>query len=406
MKITKMEIPVRDLYEGYINDEESGVFAYDGKLCCRPPYQREFCYKDKQRDAVINSVRNGFPLNTMYWAVTPDGYELLDGQQRTLSLMEYIDGSFSINFQYFFNLTPQEQDEILDYKLDIYVCDGTDAEKLEWFEVINTVGERLTQQELRNAVYTGPWLIDAKRYFSKTGCPAFKIADDLMSGSAIRQDYLESVLEWIANAENTVIEQYMANHQHDTSAIDVWTYFQKIVDWVRHTFPVKRSIMKGVEWGVLYNKYHANKYDADVLEAKIVELLACKEVTKQKGVYEYVLGGDASILSVRTFDDRDKQRRFAEVGGVCECCGKTIPDVKSAHADHIVPWSKGGETVYSNLRILCVDCNIKKSNEDAAYAQAVANQPAADFNIIDISSDDTDSVANPDSYGIPGFIHQ
>ena len=396
MQITKREIPVRDLYEGYDNDEENGVYAYDGKLCCRPPFQREFCYKDKQRDAVIKSVQNGFPLNTMYWAVTKGGnYELLDGQQRTLSLLEYIDGAFSIDFKYFFNLSETEQDAILDYKLDIYICDGTDAEKLEWFKVINTVGERLTNQELLNAVYAGQWLTDAKKYFSKTNCPASNLAADLMAGAPIRQDYLETVLGWIADAtlldpndpdsRKMQAEEYMAKHQGDKSAIALWTYFQQVVDWVRCTFPTKRPIMKGVEWGLLYNKlynkYHDVNLNADALENDIRRLLADKDVTNQKGIYPYLLSGDEKFLNIRAFDPRDKQRKYNEQNGICPLCGGHF-ELTKMDGDHILPWRLGGKTEYDNLRMLCIKCN--RSHNDYKVLREAVSAEQVDPNLLAI----------------------
>src|SRR5437762_7087233 len=192
MKIELQEIPVRKLTDGFADNAEQGVIAYGGKLDIRPPYQREFIYKDKQRDAVIDTVRKHYPLNVMYWAVREDGhFEVIDGQQRTLSVCQYVNGDFSIEGLAFHNLQDDQQQQILDYKLMIYFCSGTDSERLEWFKTINIAGEELTEQELRNAVYAGPWTADAKRYFSKTNCAAFGLASKYLKGIAIRQDYLE-----------------------------------------------------------------------------------------------------------------------------------------------------------------------------------------------------------------------
>ena len=178
MKIEMNEIPIREIFKGYIDSEENGIVAYSGLLNIRPAFQREFVYDDKKRNEVINTVRKGFPLNVMYWVKTNNGgYELMDGQQRTLSICQYINGDFSINYQYFHNLTEEEKEQILDYPLMIYICEGNDKEKLDWFKIINIAGEKLTNQELRNAIYTGTWLSDAKKYFSKSGCPAYQIGN-------------------------------------------------------------------------------------------------------------------------------------------------------------------------------------------------------------------------------------
>src|SRR3989344_3736986 len=196
------KICIRDLVEGYKDDGENGVVGYHGQLNIRPAYQREFIYQPKQRDEVIQTVRKNFPLNTMYWVKTEDGnYELMDGQQRTVSVCQYVNGDFSVEWdgqpRGFVNLTREEKKQILDYELSIYICEGTDKERLDWFKIINIAGVKLTDQELRNAIYTGPWLTDAKRWFSKTGAPAGAIGDKLVSGAANRQEILEKSLKWI-----------------------------------------------------------------------------------------------------------------------------------------------------------------------------------------------------------------
>ena len=201
MKIELKEITVAQRAQGYEDNAELGVQAYSSKLDVRPPYQREFVYKPDQRDAVIDTVTHGFPLNVMYWAVRDDGgFEVIDGQQRTISLCQFVEGDFAVKvnstdqLRYFHNLHDDEKQKILEYKLMVYLCSGTDSEKLEWFKTINIAGEELTQQELRNAVYSGPFVSAAKPYFSKNGCPAYSIGSGYMSGSPIRQDYLETTI--------------------------------------------------------------------------------------------------------------------------------------------------------------------------------------------------------------------
>ncbi|MCK5537802.1 MAG: DUF262 domain-containing protein, partial [Bacteroidales bacterium] len=247
MNIELKEITVRELTNGYEDNEEAGVVGFNGKLDIRPPYQREFIYKDKQRDAVIDTITKEFPLNVMYWAVREDGnFEVIDGQQRTISICQYVNGDFAYMFRYFHNLSNDEQEQILGYKLMVYVCSGTDSEKLQWFKTINIAGEKLTEQELRNAVYAGSWVSDAKRYFSKNGCAAYGIGGDYLTGSAIRQEYFETAIKWISLGN---IETYMSKHQHDPNASALWRYFQDVISWVEATFPNKRKkFMKGIDW--------------------------------------------------------------------------------------------------------------------------------------------------------------
>ena len=363
MKIELHEIPIREVANGYKDSQESGVVAYGGLLDVRPAYQREFIYKDDKRNAVIDTVRKNFPLNVMYWVKTKQGtYEVLDGQQRTISVCQYINKDYSIDYQYFHNLTKEEQEQILDYKLMVYICEGTDKEQLDWFRVINIAGEKLTDQELRNAVYTGEWLTDAKRYFSKTSCPAYQIASKYLNGVANRQDYLQTALRWISAREGKVIEEYMSEHQHDSNANELWLYFKSVIDWVMILFPHYRKEMKGIEWGILYNKYHQNSYDRKVLEQKIVALIDDDDVGSIKGIYEYLFDGLEKHLSLRQFDDKTKKKVYQKQQGICAKCGKHF-QLEEMEADHIDPWHEGGKTVIENCQMLCKHCNRTKSGK-------------------------------------------
>lgn len=360
MTINLQQIKVSDIFNGYTDNGEEGVFAFGGNLTVRPAYQREFVYKDKQRDAVIDTVRKGFPLNIMYWVKTgEDQYELLDGQQRTISICQFLNGDFSFNFQYFKGLTKEEQQQILDYELQIYICEGTDKEKLEWFKVINTAGEPLTEQELLNAAYVGPWLSNAKEKFSKTTCPAYKIAKDYVKGSPIRQEYLETALDWISDGKT---QDYMAAHQFDANASELWVHFQNVINWVKIVFPNYRKEMKGLDWGRLYTKYHENTYDPQALEEEIKRLMIDDDVTKRGGIYEYLLGGEEKFLSIRTFTDSQKRKKYEEQEGICPVCGKHF-EIDEMEGDHIVAWKDGGKTEYGNLQMLCKHCNRTKSGK-------------------------------------------
>lgn len=362
MNIELHEIPVRDVVNGYVDSAENGVVGYGGKLNIRPAFQREFIYKDKQRDEVINTVMKGFPLNVMYWVKSDNGgYELLDGQQRTISIAQYVNGDFSVNHMGFDNLTDTEQEQILNYKLMIYICEGTDKEKLDWFKIINIAGEQLTAQELRNAIYTGEWLTEAKKYFSKNGCPAHAIASNYLKGTAIRQDYLETAIRWISAREGIEIEDYMAKHQHDPNCNELWLYFQNVITWVKVIFPKYRKEMKGLEWGVYYNKFSKNNYDPKNLEEKIAALMQDDDVTKKSGIYEYLLDGLEKHLSIRAFTQSMARAAYERQKGICPICGKHF-EITEMQADHITPWSKGGKTIAENCQMLCADCNRRKSN--------------------------------------------
>jgi hypothetical protein len=367
MKIELREITIKELSEGYQDNAEAGVVGYGGKLDIRPPYQREFIYQDKQRDAVIDTVRKDYPLNVMYWAVRKDGgFEVIDGQQRTISICQYVNGDFSINLSgnrlAFHNLQDDQQQQILNYKLMVYFCDGTDSEKLEWFKTINIAGVKLTDQELRNAVYAGPWTADAKRFFSKTGCPAYALASAYMQGSPIRQEYLETAIAWKAAQDGVpTIEDFMSIHQHDANAVALWSYFQGFINWVKATFPKYRKEMKSVDWGPLYNTFGSGKpYDTDKLEKQVAKLMQDDDVTKKSGIYPYVLDGDERHLNVRAFSDSMKREAYERQNGVCVKCGKHFV-LEEMEGDHIKPWHEGGKTNAANCQMLCKEDNRRKS---------------------------------------------
>lgn len=360
MKIDLKQITVRELTSGYKDNGEGGVIGYGGKLDIRPPYQREFIYKDKQRNAVIDTVTKDFPLNVMYWAVREDGnFEVIDGQQRTISISQFVEGDYAFKSRYFHNLQKDEQEQILNYKIMVYLCSGTDSEKLEWFKTINIAGEKLTDQELRNAVYSGSWVSDAKRYFSKNGCAAYGLGGDYLNGTPIRQDFLETTIKWISNDD---IEHYMAKQQHEPNANDLWLYFQSVINWVKVVFPKYRKEMKGIQWGFLYNEFKDKKFDHKKLEEEITKLMQDEDVTNKKGIYEYVLTRKERFLNIRAFTDNQKREAYERQKGICPVCTEEYK-IEEMEADHITPWHLGGQTSAENCQMLCKDDNRRKSGK-------------------------------------------
>ncbi|MGE0601611.1 MAG: HNH endonuclease family protein [Dehalococcoidia bacterium] len=361
MKIELHEITVREIVKGYADSAEEGVVAYGGLLDIRPKYQREFIYDAKKRNAVIDTIRKGFPLNVMYWVATDQGtYEVMDGQQRTISFCQYVSGDFSVEVDghpmAFHNLPKTLQDQILDYTLMVYFCSGTDKEKLDWFRIINIAGVQLAEQELRNAVYTGPWLSNAKPIFSKTNCPAYAIGSRYVNGTPIRQDFLETAISWLSNGQ---IENYMSAHQHDPNANELWSYFRAVISWVELTFTTYRKEMKGVAWGTLYNQFRSGLYDTEKLEEEIKALMIDDDVTRKKGIYPYVLTRDEKHLSIRQFTEAQRREAYERQGGVCPRCGNRFA-LSEMEADHIIPWSKSGKTNAANCQMLCLDDNRRK----------------------------------------------
>ena len=373
MTINQISVTIGEITKGYINNDEQGVRGYDGLLDIRPPYQREFIYNEKEQQAVIATVLNGYPLNVMYWVKRSDDaecpYEVMDGQQRTLSLCEYVAGKFAYDYKNFFNQPEDIRKRILNYPLTIYVCEGEASEKLEWFKTINIAGKPLNDQEIHNAIYAGPFVSDAKRHFSKTNCGAYRLGKDLVNGSTIRQDFLKKALEWMAdhetrNGKNQSLVGYMAEHQHDPNANNLWSYFQNVLNWAITNFNMKkfRKIMKGLDWAKYYDIYHEQTLDVSGMEQKISELIGDDEIQKQQGIIPYVLTGDEHYLDLRAFPDKIKLAVWEKQQHKCAICEKEF-DIALMEGDHITPWKDGGRTTFENCQMLCRECNRRKGSK-------------------------------------------
>lgn len=377
MEIELKQIPVKDVYDGYKDSGEDGVVGYQGQLNIRPPYQRNFVYDLPEAKAVINTVLCGFPLNVMYWVVDGNNhYEVLDGQQRTLSIMQFLDHKFPIQWNgqtmYVDSLPDDLYDNLMNYNLMVYWCSGTDSEKLSWFKTVNIAGEQLTSQELRNITYVGSWLSDAKRHFSKRGCVASKLADHYVKGDPNRQELLETALKWIADAQDTTIDDYMAQHKSDDDADELWQYWQKVINWLQMVFPRDYKEMKGLDWGLLYNQYHKNDYNSSKIDKDIAQLIDDDEIKKKKGIWQYELAvnsneaGATKYLNLRGFSKDMMRKKLKEQDGHCPMClaegNEKVYTLSEMEGDHITPWSEGGKTEYDNLQMLCKRHNRLKSN--------------------------------------------
>ncbi|WKK67513.1 GmrSD restriction endonuclease domain-containing protein [Lutimonas zeaxanthinifaciens] len=388
MKIDLKPISIRDLIKNYADRAEEGIVGYDGKLNIRPAYQREYVYKNEQRDEVIRTVMRGypstsFPLNVMYWAKTDDNkFELIDGQQRTISLCQYAHGEFSIIMdglpKSFGNLSPEKRDYFLDYELQVYVCEGIPEQRLEWFSIINIAGEPLKPQELLNANYTGPWLSSAKRYFMKSNSVAYSLANKYITIEAnqSRGKGLETALKWISSDN---VKKYMADHQHDKNADELWFHFKNVIEWVQRNFKDYYSEMKGVNWGKLYDNYKNQYYEPERISEEVQKLDNDPYVTDNKGIFEYVLGGsvDTKLLNIRVFDPITRKTKYKEQTDLAKSTGKSncphcaighsanknkIWSFKEMDADHVTAWSKGGATNIENCEMLCKTHNRAKGN--------------------------------------------
>lgn len=389
MKTTlRTDITVKDICEGFVYNEleGKGLFGLSGTLTIQPEYQRNYIYADGKRDvAVIDSLLKEYPLGLIYFnKVSDDTYEVLDGQQRITSFGRFVTNKFAIvdgngMQQYFGGLAKDKQDRIYNTPLTIYICEGTETEIKEWFRTINIAGVPLNAQELLNAVYSGPFVTLAKEEFSNTQNANIQKWSAYISGSANRQAFLETALEWVSKDKKN-IGDYMSRHRYDTNINELKTYFNTVIDWASSVFLDVENEMQGLEWGRLYETYRKTPYDPKKVSEQVQQLYADPYVKNRKGIFEFVLGGsvDTKLLDVRVFDEATKksvyktQTAAAEAKGVSNCphCAMghdankaRIYKLNEMDADHVNAWSKGGTTDIKNCEMLCKTHNRAKGNK-------------------------------------------
>lgn len=391
MKTTlKTSITVKDICDGFVYNEleGKGLFGLSGKLTIQPEYQRNYVYAEEGKEAaVIESVLKGYPIGLIYFnTVSPGTYEVLDGQQRITSLGRFITDKFAIkdesgNPQNFSGLAADKKKRILETKLLIYECEGTESEIKEWFKTINIAGVPLNEQELLNAVYSGPFVTLAKEEFSNSQNANTQKWSAFIKGNAHRQDFLERALEWVSKGweDKDNIGKYMSRHRGDKNINELKTYFNTVIDWVSSVFEDTESEMRGLEWGRLYEEYHKKAYDPKKVWAEVHKLYGDLYIKNYRGVFEYVLGGsqDTKLLEIRVFDEATKKATYvaqtaeAQKKHISNCphCAlghdankEKIWKLDEMDADHVTAWSKGGATSAKNCQMLCKTHNRAKGN--------------------------------------------
>lgn len=378
---------VAEVIEGFVYNELEGrgLYGLRGDLVIQPEYQRHYIYGDGKRDvAVIDSVLKGYPLGLIYFVDTGEDLEVLDGQQRITSLGRFVTGKFAIlhdgREQIFSSLSAEERDTILEHQLLVYVCKGTEAEIKEWFKTINIAGVPLNDQELRNAIYSGPFVTAAKAEFSNSNNALQQKWSHFVKGDPKRQEVLEVALSWVSSANDQTIDGYMAARRQDTEIRELKTYFSTVIDWIDSVFIAPPdSAMRGLEWGRLYEEFHHNAYNARELDKDLQELLEDPAVNNRRGIYEYLLGGktDPRLLNVRLFDATIKRAAYkrqtdaAKEAGISNCplCAAgnnadraRIYKINEMEADHVTAWSRGGISTLENCEMLCKKHNRAKGN--------------------------------------------
>jgi hypothetical protein len=383
----KINITVKDICDGFVYNEleGKGLFGLSGRLTIQPEYQRNYIYASdggKKEMAVIESVLKGYPLGLIYFNKVADGnLEVLDGQQRITSLGRFVTGKFAVkdgdgNEQYFSGMAKDKQTSILETKLTIYECEGKESEIKQWFKTINIAGVPLNEQELLNAIYSGPFVTLAKAEFSNSQNANIQKWSAYIRGSANRQEFLEQALDWVSKGN---ISDYMSQHRKDKNIKELKTYFNSVLDWVSTVFTDVESEMCGLEWGRLYEKYHEKAYNPAKVSAELQKLYEDSYVTDKKGIFEFILGGstDTKLLNVRVFDDATKKSVYASQTKKATAEGKSnCPHCAIGHdanktkiwklaemdADHVAAWSKGGGTNIKNCQMLCKPHNRAKGN--------------------------------------------
>jgi 5-methylcytosine-specific restriction endonuclease McrA len=386
MKTTlRADISVREIVDGFVYNEleGKGLFGLSGRLTIQPEYQRNFIYAHEGKEAaVIESLLKGYPIGLLYFnKIADDNLEVLDGQQRITSIGRFVAGKFAVKDengleQFFVSMPRDKQEIILNSPLLIYECEGTESEIKEWFKTINIVGSPLNNQELLNAVYSGPFITLAREEFSNSQNSNIQKWSSYISGNATRQHFLEQALIWVSRNN---ISEYMSQHRYDENIVELKDYFQNVISWVSSVFIDVESEMKGLEWGRLYETYHENTYDPQKVSEELRKLLGSYEIKDRRGVFEYILGGskNTKLLNVRVFDEPTKktvyaeQTKEAESKGVSNCSYCAIGHdsnkdklwaYSDMDADHVSAWSKGGSTEKENCEMLCKPHNRAKGN--------------------------------------------
>ena len=386
MKTTlRIDLTIKDICEGFVYNEleGKGLFGLAGKLTIQPEYQRNYIYADGKRDvAVIESILKGYPLGLIYFNKLQDNtLEVLDGQQRITSFGRFVTNKFAVKDeremqQYFSGIAKDKQEIILNTKLLIYECEGPETEIKDWFRTINIAGVPLKNQELLNAVYSGPFVTLAKAAFSNSQNANIQKWSAYVSGSAIRQDFLERALEWVSKDN---VDDYMSRHRFDKNITKLKSYFTSVIDWVSAIFTDVESEMRGLEWGRLYETYHNQGYSSEKVAAEVKKLYADPYIKNRKGVFEFILGGstDTKLLDVRVFDEATKKSVYAiqtaeatkNSVSNCPLCAlgqdankSKIWKIAEMDADHVMAWSKGGATDPKNCQMLCQTHNRAKGN--------------------------------------------
>jgi len=385
--ILKTNITVKDICEGFVYNEleGKGLFGLSGKLTIQPEYQRNYIYASdggKREMAVIESILKGYPIGLIYFnKVSEDNLEVLDGQQRITSLGRFITDKFAIKDengmeQYFSGMAKDKQAKILETKLLIYECEGTESEIKEWYKTINIAGVPLNDQELFNAVYSGPFVTLAKAEFSNSQNANVQKWSAYVSGSANRQEFLECALDWVSKGD---IGDYMSRHRFDKNITELKKYFNSVIDWISSVFTDVESEMRGLEWGRLYEEYHKKSYNPVKISAEVHKLYGDPYIKNRKGIFEFILGGsvDTKLLGVRIFDEATKKAVYATQTAKAEKKGESncphcaighdankekIWSLSEMDADHVAAWSKGGATSAKNCQMLCKTHNRAKGN--------------------------------------------
>lgn len=386
MKTTlKTEITVKDICEGFVYNEleGKGLFGLSGKLTIQPEYQRNYIYADGKKDvAVIESILKSYPIGLIYFnKVDDDNFEVLDGQQRITSIGRFVTNKFAIKDengleQYFDGIATDKQNRIMNTKLLIYECEGTETEIKEWYRTINIAGVPLNSQELLNAVFSGPFVTLGKEEFSNSQNANIQKWSAYVKGSANRQEFLERALDWVSKGN---IDDYMSRHRYDKNIKELKTYFNSVIEWVSNVFIDVENEMRGLEWGRMYEEYHKKAYNPKKVSTEVQKLYGDPYVKNRKGIFEYILGGftDTKLLDVRVYDDATKrdvyktQSAKAEKKGISNCphCAlghdankNKIWNLSEMDADHVTAWSKGGATNIKNCQMLCKTHNRAKGN--------------------------------------------
>jgi len=383
----------------------------DGDIITQPDYQRDYIMDDKKASKLVESVLLQIPIPTIYLCEESDSRSsVIDGQQRITSFVRYLSNEFkltgleelsTLNGKYFKDLDKNYQRKIKQTTISSIVIKKESQDlKYEIFARLNQGSVKLKPQELRNCIYRGTLnnLIESIAKENQTLPLLFHSENN-------RKQYQEYILRFFAlknfnecsSSLKKTMNDYMAKNQNiDKTEIDkLKTLFNSKIDIIKQIFGETAFCSYDRQNDKITKTFSGSIYDSLIIPCSFFdnhslmvhanELREQFEATKRNNLqyqdYTYAATGSRSRVigrimliynlisnivknenTKRVFDSNTKEYLWANGNHVCAFCKQEILDINDAEVDHIIAYSKGGETIIENAQLLHRHCNRVKNN--------------------------------------------